>query len=84
MFPLFQGTQSGRGPLKDSEMQKVVDDYLKHNQVQGPDSFQMDYNKHGKIGNDQDYVTRMNTQVIQTCLNEVLVTGESILRFEPS
>jgi hypothetical protein len=40
----------------------------------------MDYDKHGEIGNDQDYVTRINTQVIQTCLTEVLVTGESITK----
>jgi hypothetical protein len=28
------------GPIKDSEMQKIADHYLKNNKVPGPDSFQ--------------------------------------------
>ena len=29
-----------KGPIKDSEMQKIADHYLKNNKTPGPDSFQ--------------------------------------------
>ena len=29
-----------KAPIKDSEMQKIVDHYLKNNKAPGPDSFQ--------------------------------------------
>ena len=29
-----------KGPIKDSEMQKIADHYLKNNKAPGPDSFQ--------------------------------------------
>jgi hypothetical protein len=31
-----------KGPIKESEMQKISDQYLKNNKAPGPDSFQTD------------------------------------------
>ena len=58
-----------KGPIKDSEMQKIADHYLKHNKAPGPDSFQAELIK---------TMPPEQLKVIQQWLNEILATGEIV------
>jgi hypothetical protein len=58
-----------RGPIKDSEMQKIADNYLKNNKAPGPDSFQAELIK---------TMPPEQLQVIQQWLNEILATGKLV------
>ena len=55
-----------KGPVKDSEMQKISDNYLKNNKAPGPDSFQTELIK---------TIPPEQLKVIQNWLNEILMTG---------
>ncbi len=61
--PLARGLKD---PVKDSEMQKNSDNYLKNNKVSGPDSFQTELIK---------TMPPEQLKVIQNWLNEILMTG---------
>ena len=58
-----------KGPIKDSEMQKIADHYLKNNKAPGPDSFQVELIK---------TMPPEQLKVIQQWLNEILATGEIV------
>ncbi len=58
-----------KDPIKDSEIQKITDHYLKNNKAPGPDSFQTELIK--TIASEQ-------LKVIQEWLNEILATGEIV------
>ena len=60
-----------RGPVKDSEMQKISDNYLKNNKAPGPDSFQAELIK---------TMSPKQLQVIQKWLNEILATGDIVTK----
>ena len=62
-------SQGLRGPVKDSEMQKIADNYLKNNKAPGPDSFQAELIK---------TMSPTQLKVIQRWLNEILATGDII------
>ena len=54
-------------PIKDSEMQKIADHYLKNNKTPGPDSFQT------------ELIQTMSPEqwtVNEQWINEILTTGE--------
>ena len=55
-----------KGPVKDYEMQKISDNYLKNNKAPGPDSFQTELIK---------TIPPEQLKVIQNWLNEILMTG---------
>ena len=55
-----------KGPVKDSEIQKNLDNYLKNNKDPGPDSFQSELIK---------TMPPEQLKVIQNWLNEILMTG---------
>jgi hypothetical protein len=56
-----------KGPIKDSEMQKIADHYLKNNKAPGPDSFQAELIK---------TMPPVQLKVMQQWLNDILKTGE--------
>jgi ribonuclease HI len=58
-----------KGPIKDSEMQKIADHYLKNNKAPGPDSFQAELIK---------TMPPEQLKVIQQWLNDILATGEIV------
>jgi len=58
-----------KGPIKDSEMQKIADHYLKNNKAPGPDSFQAELIK---------TMPPEQLKVMQQWLNEILATGEMV------
>ncbi len=58
-----------KGPIKDSEMQKIADHYLKNNKDPGSDSFQAELIK---------TMPPEQLKVIQQLLNEILATGEIV------
>jgi len=58
-----------KGPVKDSEMQKIADHYLKNNKAPGPDSFQAELIK---------TMPPEQLKVIQRWLNEILATGDIV------
>jgi hypothetical protein len=58
-----------KGTIKDSEMQKITDHYLKNNKAPGPDSFQTELIK---------TMSPEQLKVIQQRLNEILATGEIV------
>ena len=60
-----------KGPIKDSEMQKIADHYLKNNKTPGPDSFQTELIK--TIPSEQ-------LTVIKQWLNEILTIGEIVTK----
>ena len=57
-----------KGPIKDSEMQKFADHYLKNNKAPGPDSLQAELIK---------TMPPEQLKVIQQWLNDILKTGET-------
>jgi len=64
-----------KGPIKDSEMQKIADHYLKNNKAPGPDSFQAEL---------ITYVLKTmppeQLKVIQQWLNDILTTGKIVTK----
>ena len=60
-----------KGPIKDSEIQKIADHYLKNNKVPGPDSFQTELIK---------TMLPEQLKVIQQWINEILTTGEIVTK----
>ena len=60
-----------KGPIKDSEMQKFADHYLKNNKDPGPDSFQAELIK---------TMPPEQLKVIQQWLNDILKTGEIVAK----
>ena len=60
-----------KGPIKDSEMRKIADNYLKHNKAPGPDSFQAELIK---------TMPPEQLKVIQQWLNEVLAMGKIVTK----
>ena len=60
-----------KGPLTDSEMQKVVDFYLKNNKTPGPYKFQEELIK---------TMPPEQIRVLQQLLNEVLARGELVTK----
>jgi hypothetical protein len=60
-----------KGPLTDTEMQKVVDFYLKINKSPGPDKFQAELIK---------TMSPEQIRVLQKWLNEILAKGELVTK----
>jgi hypothetical protein len=60
-----------KGPIKDSEMQKFADHYLKNNKAPGPDSLQAELIK---------TMPPEQLKVIQQWLNDILKTGEIVAK----
>jgi hypothetical protein len=60
-----------KGPLTDTEMQKVVDFYLKINKAPGPDKFQAELIK---------TMPPEQIRVLQIWLNEILAKGELVTK----
>jgi hypothetical protein len=60
-----------KGPLTDSEIQKVVDFYLKNSKVPGSDKFQSELIK---------TMSPEQIRVLQQWLNEVLAKGELVTK----
>ena len=60
-----------KGPIKDSEMQKIADHYLKNNKTPGPDSFQAELIK---------TMPPAQLTVIKQWLNEILTIGEIVTK----
>ena len=67
--PFF--TKGLKGPLTDTEMQKVVDFYLKINKAPGPDKFQAELIK---------TMPPEQIRVLQIWLNEILAKGELVTK----
>jgi hypothetical protein len=67
--PLF--SKDLKGPLTDTEMQKVVDFYLKINESPGPDKFQTELIK---------TMSPEQIRVLQKWLNEILAKGALVTK----
>jgi hypothetical protein len=62
-----------KDPIKDSEMQKIADHYLKNNKTPGPDSFHFQTELIKTMTPEQ-------LKVIQQWLNDILKTGEIVTK----
>jgi hypothetical protein len=60
-----------KGPIKDSEMQKIADHYLKNNKAPRPDSFQTELIK---------TMPPKQLKVMKQWLNDILKTGEIVTK----